>query len=297
MITVQSQERHTRCRLCGAQAVWFGTKEGYDLFDCLSCRFLFVAPIPANLAGIYAETYFRNPTGTKDTCGYTDYDKDKEPMRHIFALYIAKLALLTHGRSIFDFGAATGYFLDIAQHAGWRTFGSEISRYARSESERRGHQMCGGMVSDIPSDWRVAAVTMWDVLEHVDDPRAFVRAAHGLLEPDGVLAINTVDRSSVWARLFGLRWHLIVPPEHLNFFSRSNLTKLLDDEGFEVLEIRKIGKSFSPAYIFKMLASWQKLRFWEWCARMTDNRYFRLFAIPINLRDNVFLLARKRTSA
>jgi hypothetical protein len=91
----------------------------------------------------------------------------------------------------------------------------------------------------------------------------------------------------------GSRWHLMIPPEHLSYFTRKSLEHALRESGFEIVEYKKIGKSFSPAYVFKTLGNWQGLEFWNVLARLTDNRFFRIFSLPINLRDNVFVLAKK----
>ncbi len=69
--------------------------------------------IPEDPAFIYSAEYFKNEY--KADAGYTDYDKDKEPMCPVFEIYLNKLARLTVRRNIFDVGAATGYFLDITK--------------------------------------------------------------------------------------------------------------------------------------------------------------------------------------
>ena len=293
-MTHSSKELEPVCRVCNSKDVrFFCEKNSYRLYDCAKCSFTFVFPIPQDLASIYSQEYFKN--SGKEHAGYTDYDKDKEPMREVFELNLKKLAGLVSGRKIFDVGAATGYFLDIAKTEGWKTFGSEISTYAANVARSRGHAMTEGSIVDrdeLKSN-QVDAATLWDVLEHVDDPRAYLSALNRMLTDDGVLAINTVDRSSLWARLLGSRWQLIVPPEHLNYYSPKNLELLLEECGFTMLEVKKIGKKFSPAYVFKMLASWQGLSVWASLAEKTDSPFFRRFALPINLRDNVFVLARK----
>lgn len=256
---------------------------------------MFVFPTPSKevLEKIYEEDYFSNKG--KSEFGYTDYDKDKEPMRLVFELYLDKLSRLTSGRNIFDVGAATGYFLDIAKKDGWHTYGSEISTYGKEEGEHRGHTMYLGSLRDVSCNTKMDVITMWDVLEHVDDPIAYVRDAKELLGSKGIIAINTVDASSLWARIMGMKWHLIVPPEHLNYFSRESLVRLLEAEGFEILEIKKIGKSFSLPYILKTLASWQGLAIWTTLAQWTSRTYLRHISLPINLFDNMFVIAKKRS--
>ena len=280
------------CPFCGSSTRLFGTKKGFDLFECSSCTLMFVHPIPKNLEEIYGKEYFKKDEA-KTPHGYTDYDKDKEPMRRIFESYIGKCEKLVKGRKIFDVGAATGYVLDIAKSRGWKTYGSELSEYAGSIASSRGHEMTvGGLVgADLPS---VDVVMMWDVLEHVDDPRAYITTVNKMLTQGGILTISTPDRSSMWAKITGMKWQLIVPPEHLFYYSPKNLSKLLNECDFDVLEIGKPSKRFSLSYIFSQLAQWQGYAFWRLCARLTDNRFFRLFALPINLRDNMFIVAKKR---
>jgi len=282
-----------QCPFCAAQTARFGTKNGYELYECGMCDLLFVHPIPRDLATIYGEDYFRKD-GAITSHGYTDYDKDKEPMRHVFEKYIARCEKLTSGRRIFDVGAATGYVLDIAKRRGWTTFGSELSEYAGQEAGSRGHAITIGKLITAPMLPTVDAVMMWDVLEHVDDPRAYVKKMHDMLVERGVLMISTPDRSSWWAKLMGMKWQLIIPPEHLYYYSPRNLTKLLQDSGFKVLEVAKPSKRFSIPYVFSMLAQWQGLSLWKTLARLTDNKMFRSVVLPINLRDNMFIVAVKQ---
>ena len=281
------------CHICGASKIrFFCEKRGYRLYECLNCDILFVHPMPADLSAIYTEEYFRN-VDKKDSHGYTDYDKDKEPMRAAFINSLKKIERATPGRKIFDIGAATGYFLDLARQRSWTTYGSEISQYGAAEARARGHEMIYGDVSKMDELPQVDAVTMWDVLEHVANPADFCKTVNRMLPKGGIFLINTPDCKSLWARLLGSRWQLIVPPEHVHYYAPKNMRMLLEASGFEVVEISRMGKKFSIPYIFKMLWSWQRLILWDWLARLTDNRVLRRVRVPINLRDNMFVFARK----
>lgn len=282
------------CPICQGVAALYCRKSGYLLYQCGTCKHTFVYPTPPNLAEIYTEQYFKNDGGVAH--GYVDYDQDKEPMRSVFVAAIQKLESLTPLRTLFDVGAATGFFLDRAKECGWQTSGSEISDYAADIARSRGHHMYVGELPTMQIAERLGAISMWDVLEHVADPRAYVRAVHGLLADDGVLFVNTVNVASLWARLLGKRWQLIVPPEHLNYFSTKSIQQLLTQEGFEVLECRNLGKKFSLAYICKMLYAWQGLRIWRWLATWFDRPLFRHLEIPINLHDNLYCVARKKAA-
>jgi len=251
-----------------------------------------VYPIPEDLSGVYGEDYFHD-TGNQEF-GYADYDKDKEPMKHVFLGYMEQFGSLCSHRAICDVGCATGYFLDIAKKYGWKTYGVEISEFAALKSRSRGHTMYVGELPKMSISEKVDVVTMWDVLEHVNDPRAYLRAAHEMLCDGGYLAINTVDIGSIWARLMGHRWHLIVPPEHIHYYTKGNLRKLLTETGFDTIEIKKIGKRFSLTYFFMTGYRWQGLTLWKKIAEYFNTPQWEKVSIPFNLRDNIFVLARKR---
>lgn len=281
------------CHICGSTDIrFFCKKNGYKLYDCNLCGLTFVHPIPKDLTAIYTEDYFRN-VDKKNSHGYTDYDKDKEPMRRVFINALKKIEAIAPGKDIFDVGAATGYFLDVAREYGWKTSGSEISEYGANEAAKRGHKIIYGDLTKMPKLPVSDVVTMWDVLEHVEDPRSLTRAVNRMLPVGGIFAINTPDRGSVWARILGSKWQLLVPPEHVHYYATKNIKLLFKECGFEIVEISRMGKLFSMPYIFKMLWSWQRLRVWDFLARITDKSILRRLKIPINLRDNVFVLARK----
>jgi 2-polyprenyl-3-methyl-5-hydroxy-6-metoxy-1,4-benzoquinol methylase len=285
------------CPICNSRdSKFYCSKNSYALFHCENCDLVFVDPVPENLSEIYNEAYFRNEKQNIGF-GYVDYDQDKESMKGIFDNYMKKIERITLERDIFDIGAATGFFLDIARQRGWKTSGSEISKYAARVASRRGHRIFVGSLMDMNTDDKYGLITMWDVLEHLDHPSEYMKVVNRILKAGGILAVNTIDKFSIWARLWGKDWHLIVPPEHLYYFSRKNIKILLEDCGFEIIEMRKIGKRFSLAYIFKILYNWHHLAIWNKLSFFFDKNMWRKFALPINLGDNIFIIARKTKDA
>jgi len=53
-----------------------------------------------------------------------------------------------------------------------------------------------------------------------------------LLKPGGVIVVATHDMSGLWPRIVGERWRHLNIPEHLYFFSKKNLNRMLGDTGF-----------------------------------------------------------------
>lgn len=275
------------CHVCGSEALRFGEKNGHVLYRCATCGLMFVSPLPPSTADIYGRDYFEGAAGG---FGYVDYDGDKEPMVPAFKKYLSLLESALGGKGkLLDVGAATGFFVQLANDAGFTASGIELSDHAASIGRSRGLDVKTGTLADAAGTYD--AVSMLDVIEHVSDPRADVRRVAALLRSGGILIINTPDAGSFMARCFGVRWHLVVPPEHLYYFNRRNLRRLLEEQGFDVLLDTTIGKSFTPAYVLKSLHKWTNVTLFNTAARLVGRSNL---SIPINLRDNMFILARKR---
>jgi len=289
-------EIKTSCPICqSAKIIFFCEKNGFKLYSCSSCRLAFVWPIPSNSADIYKASYFKGDQRGSESAkfGYNDYEEDKKAMRETFITYLNRILELTSGKKIFDVGAATGYFLDLAEQAGLQTSGVEISEYAAKIAGDKGHKIFLGDLEDLEIKDKYDVVTMWDVLEHLRNPKRYLKSVRDILNQEGILAINTIDRSSYWARLSGKRWHAILPPEHLFYYSVKSLKILLEENGFKILEQSKIGKKFTLPYIYKILANRYNtigtLKFINFLGR----KFWRRIYLPINLRDNIFIIARK----
>lgn len=288
-------EQEIICPICRSKEIkFFCEKNSYKLYSCFNCGLIFVWPMPDNLAAIYSELYFKRSADDEriNKFGYIDYEADKSATRKTFIKYLDKISKLVKRRKIFDVGAATGYFLDIARDQGWSTGGAEVSAYAAGIAKGKGHDVILGDLTELKTGEKYDAITMWDVLEHLSDPDKYLKSVYDMLNDGGILALNTIDSSSWWAGLWGRNWHAILPPEHLFYYSAKSLKILLENNGFKIIEQSKIGKKFTLPYICKVLAHRYSLPF---LGELSDflNRIGFKIGLPINLRDNIFILAVK----
>jgi len=278
------------CRICRSSAAFAGAKNDFRLFRCSGCGFLFVDPLPQDVLAIYNDDYF---SGAAEGHGYTDYDRDKEPMRPVFEEYLRRMEKLGGAGRILDVGAATGYFLDIARKRGWDTAGVEPSNFAADLGRKKGLDVRTGVLED--SDFAPASfdvISLWDVLEHLPDPEKTVRDLKRLLKPGGIFAFNTPDVDSMWAKGMGMNWHLIVPPEHIHLFGRRSAVQLLQNCGFEPVEVTTIGKTFTVQYVLQTLGHWLKMSVFTKGGEKLKGSWLGNLGVPINLRDNMFVIAR-----
>ena len=236
------------CRLCRAAEVepWL-EKRDYRLYRCRACgnAFLPDATVPEDLESLYTASYFDGGEAT----GYPSYVADGPLIERSLARRLRWLARIAPPGRLLDVGAAYGFGLKAARTLGMEAMGVEIAPEAADAARRlAGVPVVAGDFLSVELPGRFAIVTMFDVLEHMRDPRACVARAHALLAPGGVLVVETGDLASPWARLLGRRWYFLDPPQHLSYFPAAGLTRLCVDEGLvPATRVRRFGRWVSVA--------------------------------------------------
>ena len=146
---------------------------------------------------------------------------------------------MTGGR-LLEVGCAYGFFLDEARGRFDARVGTEYSAAAAGRARERidgpGDRIVLGGLDELAEEdrgepFRLAACI--HVIEHVYDPVAFTRQVHERLEPGGWLVVATPDMGGFWRPLLGRRWPFYKMPEHVTYFDRASLTRLLESAGFE----------------------------------------------------------------
>ena len=92
-----------------------------------------------------------------------------------------------------------------------------------------------GSLESFHSDTLFDLVIMIQVLAHFVDPRAALKVADSITQPGGFWLVETWNRESLTARLFGKYWHEYSPPSVLHWFSSGGVSKLASEFGFREL--------------------------------------------------------------
>jgi SAM-dependent methyltransferase len=146
---------------------------------------------------------------------------------------------------VLDVGAGDGRFLSVLKRAGppgWRLEGLDIDTGACERARAKGIAMHQSRLEDFEApEGGYDMVVLMQVLEHVADPRDTCRRIRALLAPGGAFVIETPDVAGLDERLFrdGL-WGGYHVPRHWNLFTPTNLTRLLEQEQFAVVEQRPL---------------------------------------------------------
>ncbi len=97
------------------------------------------------------------------------------------------------------------------------------------------------------------AVTLWHVLEHLDEPGAALARIAGWMRPGGAILVGVPNLASLQARLGGERWYHLDVPRHRVHFTVAGVQALLRRSGFEVVRTHHVLAEHNP------FGMWQSL--------------------------------------
>ena len=258
----------------------FGHGQHPPIWRCRSCGLLFQWPMPDPDDLIKAYGAVEDPV----------YVGERDNRYFTFRRVLAELGP-PHSRRLLDVGAYCGYFVDVAGQAGFRAEGTELSAWAVGQAKELGLMVHNQTVEErAASGDRYDILTMWDVVEHLEDPRAELEAAFRLLEPGGVLHLSTIDAGSRVARFLGRRWPWLMDM-HLYYFDRRSITRLLGQAGFRVDRIGHYTHVVSVDYLLsKVGAAIPAVDPVAEAIRTAVPEHWRL---AVNLGDNMHVVARR----
>jgi len=139
---------------------------------------------------------------------------------------------------ILDVGCGMGHFLYVMNKFGWNGYGIEPSIDASNYARDHYHiHVENGTSQDINFNSQMFdVVTYWDVLEHTYSPSKEISLVHQLIKPGGFLFINIPNWDSFDRHLFNNFWIGFNPPEHLYIFMKNNISQLLKNTGFRLID-------------------------------------------------------------
>lgn len=198
------------------------------------------------------------------------------------------------GRRLLDVGAYIGVFVEVAQTNGWNAIGVEPSHWAVEIANSTNIPVIEGTLNarELEGE-QFDAITLWDVIEHLDDPSAELSKIYSMLKPGGFVAVHTMDIGSLVAKVMGSRWPWLMDM-HIHYFGRKTLVKMLENNGFELIWIGAQSRYLSLGYITSRIEGISRP-----VGRIFSSLIRKLGAgettIPINFGDLMTAFARRPT--
>ena len=144
------------------------------------------------------------------------------------------------GDRVLDVGCGNGDFLEAARDAGWTAVGLEPDPAAAALCRVRGLDVRVGSLETLGAEATgFRAITLNHVIEHLHAPREALARVFSLLQPGGMLYLDTPNADSRGAARFGRHWRGLEPPRHLVLFTPASLQALLAQLGFIDIQVKR----------------------------------------------------------
>lgn len=245
-MSVAREPEVVSCPVCepGTRSRQVTVRFGVRIVRCAGCGLVFANPQPSeeDLTEYYSPDYFQNNAGK-----FLQFPMPKDVELRL-QQYVEEVKTHCAAGRVLDVGCGTGFFLSLCREAGFEVEGVELSDYAAQLGrERLGLEIRSGRLNELGTEQRreigdavgYEGITMWDFLEHTQDPRETLADARRLLRPGGHLFLTVPNVGSWWARCMGRRWvGFDKAREHLFYFTRPSLRGLLERAGFEPIKVR-----------------------------------------------------------
>lgn len=243
------------CPLCGSGNLTFFCKDsGMTFRRCAGCGLVFLesAPAPRFLAvgnGEAGEETVADAGAVEhETGGLASLAAWTIPRAKGFAKGARMISRHVRGGRLLDIGCGDGRFLlTMREHGGFELHGLEPDAAEADRASRvLGMEIIPGTLeeADYP-EGLFDVVTMWDVLEHVQDPLRELREVRRVLRSDGLLLARVpnltyfrLKQALAGPYLRSRGMSIYGPRHHLTYLDRSTAGLLLEKAGFEIISMR-----------------------------------------------------------
>lgn len=232
------------CPVCDEkEAVPYLRKLELQLVRCVRCSMIYANPVPMEMAtgNFYDKAGSEYLTAAKLESDYADVRFQRE--LELFRSYCKS-------GSVLDVGCSSGGFLYQLKKRlpdEYRVLGTDVSTEPLAHAAKMGVPVVKGEFLTQSFEDKFDAVTFWAVMEHLSQPKAFLKKAVSVLKPGGYCFILTPNMNSLAVRLIGSKYRYIFP-EHLNYFTPQTMQKFV---GQELTVVGMKSTHFNPLVIWK----------------------------------------------
>ena len=214
--------------------------------------FLVTSPVPSDLAKYYQSEDYISHTDAKKSLFDNVYQIVK---RHTLKKKVALLnSFLPEQKTVLDIGAGTGDFLHACKKDNWKVVGVEPSIKAREIAESK-NVLLEKELSFFKGQ-KFDVITLWHVLEHVENLEAYTQSLQELLKENGTLLIAVPNYKSFDASHYGSFWAAFDVPRHVWHFSQTSIQKIFALVSLKV--VQTLPMKFDAYYVSLLSEKYKK---------------------------------------
>lgn len=285
-----------KCILCKKPLLLFLEKNTYRIYRCPVCG-LGETDLKRNYLTFVKEFYSREYyEGDPTRSAYADYELDKPLIARNMRKFLSFIRQHKPSGKLLDVGCAYGYFVELSAKSWYDSYGFDPSEFASGRAKELvgASRIQKGTIGEVSyGKNQFDIISLFDVFEHLNDPLSDMKKLASLLKPGGYVIISTGDTDSLASRIMKRRWTFYIPPQHIFFFNKKNVSVLLSRAGLRPVAWYRVGKWLSLGYVLHLARTTGESRLAGFLYDLFGT--YRIMRLPlyVPMKDNMVILAQK----
>jgi 2-polyprenyl-3-methyl-5-hydroxy-6-metoxy-1,4-benzoquinol methylase len=203
--------------------------KSFEYRKCNYCETIFLSDIPEDLGRYYSDEYYEIPSRKK---------LEILAKKNLGKLRITKK--YKKSGDLLEIGSAFGIFALQAKRSGFRVKSIEMNqKCCNFLREIIGVDVVHSSepIETIKSLDGSDVIVAWHVLEHLDDPRDFIKTAAANLKNDGILILATPNPKAFQFELMGKHWPHLDAPRHISLMPKEAIEVLALESGLQCMGV------------------------------------------------------------
>jgi 2-polyprenyl-3-methyl-5-hydroxy-6-metoxy-1,4-benzoquinol methylase len=273
----------------------FVSGEQFDIFRCKECGFMFTQDFPQgnDINRYYNSIEYISHSDTDKGLVNNLYHRVRRHMLKRKTQLVLTTSLRTSGK-LLDIGTGTGYFPAAMKKAGWEVKAIEKNEQTRAYAKKKfGLEVYDESALETFEANSFDVITLWHVLEHLENLDTVWNKLHEILTETGILVIAVPNSASYDAEYYGDQWAAYDVPRHLWHFTPATIQKWGAKHEF-VLAAR-YPMPFDAFYI-SMLSEKNKGNKYAFIKGMSVGAWFRLKTLAKEDKSSsmIYIFRKKR---
>lgn len=222
--------KNTQCHLCNSENIGLihkGTRDNQeiDVLKCGECGLVFLSSFDHIHNGFYEKSQMRDHI--RDRLAWRQSMSKDNQRRY------EQLADIIEGQDVLDYGCGVGGFMELVKAKAQSIDGIELDEAVRNELKEAGYSVWEHVKE---SNKTYDVITLFHVIEHLENPIEIMKELHGSLNDGGQIIIETPNANDALLTLYRSKafadfsyWS-----PHIFLYNEETLTTVMEKAGFKL---------------------------------------------------------------
>ncbi len=226
------------------------SQESFAIVACKNCTLKFTNPRPASehIARYYESSAYISHTSKGNSLLNIGY---KTVRRFTLRSKLKIVNNYSQKGKLLDVGCGTGHFLEVCKKGGWTVTGIEPNANARALAKKNINDEVYADLFHLKKKDQYDAITLWHVLEHVENLEETIKHLRKILTPKGRIFIAVPNTNALDAKIYQAHWAAYDVPRHLYHFNITSMKHLFKAHK---LKLKKIIPMKLDSFYISMLS-------------------------------------------